>query len=162
MELHQYDGVNRRFRHTDSDRETGLAIVAQLLYLPIPPSDDGVLYELSFSSGGMGILDTLAITLPADRTLWANLITAVGAKTPEDAITDLGWADDLVWLLSNEQEPLALREAAVQFINRTRCTFQAVCDTTHRILFADGSNVNTWSVLWGDDTRLNYCGYDQG
>jgi hypothetical protein len=162
MDLHPYDGVERRFRHTDAVRDTGLGVVVQLLHLPQHASSEGVLYDLSFYSGGIGILDNLAITLPADRTIWAGVVAALRAKTPEDASDDPGWADELVWLLTSEEELVSLREAAVQFINTKRHAFQTECLSTNDILFADGSGVNYWIALWGDETRLNYCGYDQG
>jgi hypothetical protein len=68
MNLHPYDGVERRYRHTDAERDTGLAIVARLLRLPHISSSQVVGYDLSFYSGGIGVLDKLAITLQADRS----------------------------------------------------------------------------------------------
>jgi hypothetical protein len=67
-----------------------------------------------------------------------------------------------VWLLTNQEEPFQIRESAVQFINRERSEFQAECHLMNRIFFADGSGVNSWVALWGDDMTLNYRGYDQG
>jgi hypothetical protein len=162
MGLHPYDGAERRFQHTDEDRAQGLAIVAQMLHLPHPPPPEFVLYDMAFYSGGIGIVDTLAITLPADQKLWDRIVAALGAKTPEDAASDPEWADDIVWLLIDEEEPIALRDAAVQFINHKRRAFQSPCHATHQIFFTSGSNVNAWTALWGDDTQINYCGYDQG
>ena len=162
MVLHPYDGVERRYRHTDAEPETGLAIVARLLGLPNISSSQVVGYDLSFYSGGIGVLDKLAITLQVDRSTWASIAEALRAKAPEQALQDADWADELVWLLTDEEEPIQIRESAVQFINRERCEFQAECRATNHILFADGSGVNWWLALWGDDMTLNYCSYDQG
>jgi hypothetical protein len=93
MDLHPYDGVERRFRHTDAEREMGLAIVAQLLRLPRIPSNHVLLYDLSFYSGGIGALDNLAITLQPDQATWASIAEALRAKTPEQASQDARWAD---------------------------------------------------------------------
>ncbi len=160
--MHPYDGVERRFRHTDADRNTRLDLIAQLLHLPKPPAGDDVLYDLSFYSGGIGVLDNLAITLAADPAIWASVTTVLAARTPEEAVTDPGWADDFVWLLTGEEAQVSAREAAVQFINSERRDFQSACDATSRILFVDASDVNSWVALWGDDATLNYRSYDQG
>lgn len=162
MDLHPYDGVERRFRHTDADHDTGLSVVARVLHLPEPPPRDGVFYDLSFYSGGIGVLDRLAITLPADRATWESVIAAIRAKPPEEASRDAGWADELLWLFAGEEKPAPLREAAARFINGERREFQSECLPASRILLADGSGVNYWEALWGDDATLNYLRYDQG
>lgn len=162
MDLHPYDGVERRFHHADADRDTGLDVVARVLHLPRPPPRERVFYDLSFYSGGIGVLDRLAITLPADPATWASVAAAIGAKSPEEASRDAGWADELLWLFASGEKPVPLREAAVRFINGERREFQSECLPASRILFADGSGVNWWVALWGDDTALNYLGYDQG
>ena len=157
-DLHPYDGSEKQFRHSDPDRDAGLVVVAHLLRLPHPPSGDAVLYELSFYSGGIGILDRLAITLAADPTTWERVVEALRAKTPEDAANDPDWADDFLWLLGVEDALVSIREGAIAFINNERREFQSLC----HIFFVAGSNVNGWTVLWGDDTTFNYYGYDQG
>jgi hypothetical protein len=65
MNLHPYDNIERRYRHTDIPNAEGLAVAARLLQLPEPLSGDEVFYDLSFFSGGIGVLDRLAISLPA-------------------------------------------------------------------------------------------------
>ena len=165
MELHPYDGIERCFRHTDTDRTTGFDIIAQLLQLQICPPYNDILYDLSFYSGGFGIFDRLAISLPANRKIWESTIVKLGAKTLEDANQDLSWTSELVWLLSDDEEDeiaVILRETAVRFINNSRCEFQSSCKMVNWIYFIDGSNINHWGTLWGDATRLNYRAYSQG
>jgi hypothetical protein len=162
MDLHPYDGVERRFHHTDADLATGLSVVARVLHLPGPPPREGVFYDLSFYSGGIGVLDNRAITLPADSATWATVTAATGAKPLEEASRDAGWADELLGLFASEEKPVPLREAAVRFINGERREFQSECLPTGRILFAEGSGVNYWEALWGDGATLNYLRYDQG
>jgi hypothetical protein len=161
VDLHPYDNVERRFRHTDQARADGREVVARVLHLSEPPAGD-VFYDLSFFSGGIGVVDQLAITLPADPALWSRVISSLRARTPEEAVADRSWAGDLIWLLTDEEEEVPIRPAAIQFINRHRQDFQAKCDSSSRILFGNESNVNCWSVVWGDDTQLDYLGYDQG
>jgi hypothetical protein len=160
--MHPYDNQERRYHHTDPHQGEGLAVVATLLGLAEPPSAEGVLYDLSIYSGGIGVLDRLAITLPADPDLWAQVIEAASAKSPEEASQDEVWSRDFRWLLDAEDESLPPREAAVRFINSERRPFQPGCLATARILFGNDSNVNDWVALWGDDTRLSYLGYSQG
>jgi hypothetical protein len=119
-------------------------------------------YDLSFYSGGIGVLDNLAIAIHADRSTWASVAEALRAKTPEQASDDADWAGELVWLFTGAEEPVPIRELAVEFINRERYEFQTACRATDRILLADGSGVNWWLALWGDDATLNYRSYDQG
>lgn len=162
MELHPYDGRERRFCHTDVSPTAGLVIVARVLHLNELPSQHGVFYDLSFYSGGMGIFDHLAITLPADTNLWKSVTVALRAKTPEEACQDEGWAEDLLWLINDDDEPILPHEATVRFINSKRQAFQSKCVPTSWLYFEEESNINDWTVLWGDDTQLNYLGYSQG
>jgi hypothetical protein len=121
-----------------------------------------LLYDLAFYSGGIGVLDHLAITLPADSTLWSRVTSSLRGRTPEEAAKDRSWAEVLIWLLTDEEEQVPIRPAAIQFINRHRRPFQAECDPSCRILFGYESDVNDWTALWGDDARLNYLGFSQG
>jgi hypothetical protein len=134
IDLHPYDRLERRFRHTDTEQAAGLAIVARLLRLPRLPSSQAALYDLSFYSGGIGVLDKLAITLQADRSIWASVSAALAAITLEQALRDPESADDLAWLLSDDEQPAEIRELAARFINQERHAFQTECDATSRIL----------------------------
>ncbi len=161
MDLHPYDNVERRFRHTDPDRDVGRAVAARLLGLPQPPAGE-LLYDLSFFSGGIGVLDHLAITLSADQTLWSNVAGFLRVRSPEEAALDRSWMWELVWLLTSEEGEGPIHPVAVQFINQHRRELQTACVPSSRILFRYESDVNDWGILWGDDTRLNFLGYSQG
>jgi hypothetical protein len=161
VDLHPYDNVERRFRHTDPARDEGRVVVARVLGLPEPPAGE-LLYDLSFFSGGIGVLDREAITLPADSALWSSVASSLRGRTPEEAATDRSWVRKLIWLLTDGEEEVPIRPAAVRFINQHRRAFQAECVPSSRILLGHESDVNDWVVLWGDDTRLNYLGYSQG
>lgn len=161
MDLHPYDNVERRFSHTDAARTEGRSVVARVLRLPAPPTGE-LLYDLSFFSGGIGVLDHLAITLPADPALWSQITASHRGHTPEAAAWDDEWARELIWLLTGEEGDVPIRPAAVQFVNRHRREFQTECTLASRILFEYPSDVNDWTAVWGDDTWLNYLGYSQG
>jgi hypothetical protein len=161
VDLHPYDNVERRYRHTDGTRGEGRDVLAHVLGLPEPPPGE-LLFDMSFFSGGIGVLDRLAIAVPADPALWSRVITSLRCRTPEEASADESWLGNLIWLFTGEQERVPIRPAAVRFINRERREFQPECLPTSRILFGNESDVNDWVVIWGDETRLNYLGYGQG
>jgi len=160
--LHPYDGVDRRYRHTDADPAAGLAIIARVLGLHRTPSSEGLLYDLSLYSGGIGVLDRLAIVIPADPGLWVEGAAALNAREPEDAVNDVAWAEDFLWLIHGVEQPLPIREAAMKFVNTERRPFQEECTPRSRVLFQSNSDVNDWAVIWGTDAHLNYLGYSQG
>jgi hypothetical protein len=122
VDLHPYDNVERRYRHTDETRDEGREVVA----------------------------------------LWSSVATSLACRTPEEASGEEAWLGELIWLGTGKKESTPIRPAAVQFINRERREFQTECAPASRILFGYDSDVNAWVVLWGDDTWLNYLGYDQG
>jgi len=160
-DLHPYDNVERRYRHGDGTRSEGYEVVAEVLGLPEPPPGE-LLFDLSFFSGGIGVLDRLAISVPADPALWSSVVTSLRCRTPEEASAEESWLEQLMWLLTAGKEETPVRHAAVGFINRERREFQTECMATNRILFGYESDVNDWVALWGDDSRLNYLGYSQG
>ena len=118
LNLHPYDGVERCFRHTDRDRTTGFEVIARVLHLPVPSAYNVIFYDLSFYSGGVGIIDRLAISLPANRTIWESVITSFRAETLEEA-NNSDWAPELFWLLSSgedeeDETTVIVCEAAVE------------------------------------------------
>jgi hypothetical protein len=161
VDLHPYDNVERRYRHIDETRDEGREVVAQVLGLPAPPAGE-LLFDMSFFSGGIGVLDRVAIAMPADQALWSSVAMSLACRTPEEASVEEAWLGELIWLVTGKKESTPIRPAAVQFINRERRVFQTECAPASRILFGYDSDVNAWVVLWGDDTWLNYLGYDQG
>ena len=157
MELHPYDGVERRFRHTDADPTAGRVAAARVLRLPGLPAGE-VCYDLSFYSGGDGVYDRLAVTLPADPALWSRVAGALDGRTPEDEATaNADWPGALAWLvagvdLGDGDAEVPIRPAAVEFINAERRDWQAACAASDRILFGHLSDVNSWTAC-GATTR---------
>lgn len=162
MNLHSYDNIERHYRHTDLTITEGLAIVAQILHLAEPPSYENVFFDLSLFSGGIGVLDRLAIKLSASPRMWEDVRIVSQTKTPEEIDEDEGWAEEFRWLLRGDEEWTSPRLAAVEFINGERREFQMQCYSTSRIFFGESSNANDWEALWRDDNHLNYLGFSQG
>jgi hypothetical protein len=70
MNVHPYDNRERRYRHTDFFKTKGVAAIVQLLHLNNSPPIKGLLYDLSFYSGGIGVYNNLAITMPTNKQIW--------------------------------------------------------------------------------------------
>jgi len=159
--LHPYDNRERRFRHDDSSAGKGRAIVAELLHIDQHAADQAS-FDLSYFSGGIGVIDRLAISLPANAELWSRVSGALKTRLLSDVPPEDPLHEDILWLLTGEEDLVPLQPAAVRFLNRERKAFQSECVETDRIMFNEYSNVNAWTALWGTDTKLNYLYYDQG
>ena len=161
-DLHPYDGRERVYKHTDLLPNKGRSIAALLLGLEQFPSDSGeVQYELSIYSGGIGVFDQLAISLPASPAIWQSVAAHLSARQVPDSCEDPDW-EDLIWLISSSESVEDAQEAAAAFVNSERRAFQAECGSRDRLLFGEGSNVNDWTCIWGKDGSLNYLGFSQG
>ena len=158
-----YDGVERRYRDGDADRAEGLAAVAEVLQLQEPPPAGGLRYDLSFYSGGIGVLDKLAIALPATDAMWRQIVTGLGANAPEALANaaDRRDADDFRWLIRCD-EPVDVRTAASRFVDRERAAFQPPCTTSDELLFVPQSTVNDWSVIWRTSDTISFSSFSQG
>src|SRR5262245_19966963 len=155
-----YDNKEYRYRHTDADRREGLARVAELLGITQLPTPTNVLYDLSFFSGGIGVLDQLAATVDADASLWARV--RAGCGTPKEIAAHPGLSDWFLWLLRGDKTEFEARDAAVLFINAHRRDFQGECRPSDTILFSQESDVKDWKALWGTPDRLHVMAYSQG
>jgi hypothetical protein len=157
-----YDNKEYRYRHTDPDRGSGIARLAELLGLPPDFQASGAHYDLSFFSGGIGVFDQLAATLPADDRLWKAVLDACPAKTPEDIAADPTCSPQFLWLVCGKDSSLEVRTAAVAFINAERRDFQTECRAFDTVLFLPDSDVNDWFALWGTATEMNVRAFSQG
>jgi len=162
VNLRPYDGVERRFKHSDVFGWRGRRIVATLLGLERPPRPKGLRYDLSFYSGGIGVYDRLAISLPADQSLWSTVLAALGGRTPEMLSADPEQREDFRWLIDYDADDMGIRCAAADFINAERVDFQPDCSMNEHLHFVAESDVNGWAALWGSDTMINYLGFRQG
>jgi hypothetical protein len=162
MSLPPYDNKEYRYRHSDADRRQGLAKVAELLGLADVSDQPGVLYDLSFYSGGIGVYDQLAVTLPVTAALWRLILDARPARPPEELEKDAACSGDFLWLVRGAETSLDARKAAMNFINAGKREFQIECRPADRILFSPDSTVNYWFALWGTDALLNCLAFDQG
>lgn len=162
MELHPYDGVERRFRHTDDDTAQGRAVVAEILGLPQPPPSPELRYDLSLYSGGIGAFELLAVALPFSADTWSAIVVRLDARTPEHLVADPVAGDDFRWLVLGDQQDRDIRPAAAAFANDEKASFQNPCTDADELRFGSGSDVNDWTVIWRTANQLNFRGFSQG
>lgn len=144
-----YDGRTYHYRHDDGAAE-GLAIVGRVLGLAASPDD--VEYDITLYSGGVGVVDRVAISFPATPARIGAIVMKLSGGLRDD--------EDLRWLLDAEEGPLG--PAAMAFVNENRREFQPACTDATELWFAAESGVNHWEVVWVTDGVLSYLAYDEG
>ena len=160
MDLHPYDGKERRFRDSDASSADALPIVAKLLGMPAAPAAGSLRYDLSFFSGGIGVHDVLGITYPCTLTEFEQIAVRLNTKEVAAAAADPSWSEDFLWLI--KADGLTPTDAAARFLADERLDFQGPCTPTSPMRFVMWSDVNDWTALWFDSSHLNYRGYSQG
>ena len=164
-DLHPYDNKDRRFRHDDVDPSQRLRaskVIARVLALPSPPPSEGLRYNLSFYSGGLGIVDRLAITFPCSPAEVDAIVARLQFVTPEIAVTDAAAREGLENLVLDEDEPQSLRTGMRAFVEKERAEFQPPPGERSRVWFSPDSGVNFWSLVYEQDGLLHFIDFDQG
>lgn len=159
MDLHPYDGVTRRFGDGDGQAD-GPAIVARILGLAAMPPEAH--YEMSFYSGGIGVLDHVAIGVPLAHVQLAAVRAHLGAEVPDLLAADPEWGEDFLHLVTDDDAPCALAVAVATFVEARRASFQPPCVPGDAVWFEPASTVNGWSALWVHGDGLGYLGFVQG
>jgi hypothetical protein len=122
-----YDGRTHLHRDGDADPTEGHAIVCRVLGLATTPDD--VRYELELHSGGIGIVDRLAISFPAMPARIGAIVMKLSGGLRDD--------EDLRWLLDVDEgsplDPLRSRSStrgAASFSRRA--TTRPTCGSPRR------------------------------
>jgi hypothetical protein len=160
--MRPYDDRTLEYRHTDVDQVEGLRLVASYLALPHVPAGAGLRYEISLYSGGMGILDAVAITLAPGTAAAHEVAARLQLVTPEAAAGEQTWGEDFRWLLDNDEQPLPIRDASARFLDQKRRQFQPACRQRDPQWFAAESGVNSWGAVWEHDGAVSFLAFDQG
>ncbi|MCX4244051.1 hypothetical protein [Paraliomyxa miuraensis] len=167
-DLHPYDGRERRFRHDDAEpeaRRRGRALVGQLLGLAAVPEAKDLRYDLSFYSGGIGVIDRLHVAMPCTRAEVEVIVTRLGMLEPGVLLAheDQDVREEIAWLLLDEEHPQRLpAESVAAFIEEHRAELQPGPGDSLRAWLSPDSNVNAWTLVYEVDGELAYVAYDQG
>jgi hypothetical protein len=151
VDLHPYDGKERRFRYDDATCENGRAIVAKIMQLPVAPR--GALFDMTFYSGGVGIFDRVAIAFAATHDDAVQIACALAFVAADAGDGALGW-------FVGDELPVAAELA--RFIAERRHGFQPDYADGDPLWFEAGSDIDHWAVAWHSGGMLAYLGYDQG
>lgn len=160
IDMRPYDGIDYRYTSSDFDKENAIVVVKNIL--GFTPEAEGLDFSLNFFSGGVGVDDRLAIRCKFNPADWSLAIGKLNLKPPMEVLSNSEWGVDFAWLVSNDETPSDIGKDCCSFVNANRWAFQDVVSQQHSLLFADESNVNTWSVVWVVGDKLNYLGFDQG
>ena len=143
MNLHPYDGKQRRFRHDDADPAEGTCIVERILRIDLPRPIPELRYELSFYSGGIGVIDHI----------WISLLTGDTATL----IANLGFAAQLTPDICE-----LVDDDVAGFIAGHRAPFQPAPAPDAAVWFDAWSGVNHWELAYVQAGWLHVIAYDQG
>lgn len=147
MDLHPYDGRERRYRDDDpGDRSVGLGIVERILHVAPPP---GARYDLAFYSGGLGVMDRLAISLPADAATASSIARGLGWVPASQALE----SEDVKGLIDGD---------LTDFVETHKAAFQPSPAPESTVWLDPGAGVNAWQLGYAQDGWLHVLGYDQG
>ena len=71
---------------------------------------------------------------------------------------------DFLWLIVGE-EKYDVNDSlndVVNFINNSKKEFQSTCSKTSKIYFSKYSDVNSYTIIWGQEDYINYILYNLG
>jgi hypothetical protein len=142
LNIPPYDNKEYHFRDDDSSAQAGRERVAALLGLPQAPHPDGLRFDLTSFSGGIGIYDKHAVVMNTDPDLWSTAKLHLAAKTPAEFSHDEAWSEEFNWLVRGDDDFPSIDSAAMSFINGQRKEFQDQCTHNMMVLFQACSNVN--------------------
>ncbi|MFV8754600.1 hypothetical protein ACNOYE_28970 [Nannocystaceae bacterium ST9] len=163
-DLHPYDGKQRRFVDDDDDplvRARGVALVVRVLGLTEPPRV-GLRYDLSFYSGGIGVFDRLAVSMPVSASEIDAIAAGLGMLPPAE-LSDSEDRESLDWLVLDEDHAeRSLDESVLAFLADQRRPFQSAPRPASRVWVTPGSGVNDWSMIYEVEGELAFLAYAQG
>jgi hypothetical protein len=155
----EYDGVDYGYSHLDRERAKAIQIITRLF--GFTPALDCLRYQLNLFAGGIGVHDRIAIKAHLSQHQWQTLKAHLHLRTPEQALADEAWKEDLQWLVCADELVADIRAQAREFIEQQRNALQDSAREAN-IYFACDSNINSWCVVWKNGNWVNYLGFDQG
>jgi hypothetical protein len=170
--LHDYQGIRHRFKDDDLDPrllEQGQAIIIEILKLPSLMDVSPIKYDLSFYSGGMGIIDNLFIKLSCNSTKVSEIISSLKLADVANDNLDLDLRDYLIWRAIDEESEesvdictLIRNNKISQLVNDEKADFQDIASSEHFICFSESTGPNYGTIIYYLNGSLNYISYDYG
>jgi hypothetical protein len=156
----QYDAVDYGYSHLDRERAKALTIITHLF--GFTPTLARLRYQLNLFAGGIGVFDRIAIKAHLSQHQWQTLKSRLHLRTPEQALIDADWKEDLQWLVCADDVVTDFRAQAKEFIEQHRNALQDSAHAAKNIYFECASNINSWCVVWKNGNWINYLAFDQG
>lgn len=158
--MRKYDGKEYRYKSSDFLKGKGVKILSN--YLQFQPSKKGLFYDISLYAGGTGVYDTISAKFMVEPGGWEKVRKYFVLQTPEQAANHPEWAEDFDWLVGREEKSEPPFSAASMFIKSQKKSFQSAVGEDTMIYFIEWSDVNSWSVFWGNEESINFLSFDQG
>jgi hypothetical protein len=171
--LHDYQGIRHRFKDDDLDPrllERGQAIIIEILKLQNLIDISLLRYDLSFYSGGMGIIDNLFIKLSCNSTTASEIISSLKLVDVANDNLDLELRDYLIWRTTDDEESedsvdvytLVENNKISQLVNEEKADFQDIASSNSFICFREDTGPNYGTIIYYLNGNLNYISYDYG
>jgi hypothetical protein len=170
--LHDYQGIRHRFKDDDLDPrllERGQSIVVEILKLSNLIDVSLIGYDLSFYSGGMGIIDNLFMKLSCNSTKASEIISSLKLVDVANDNLDLDLRDYLISIAIDEESEesvdictLIKHNKISQLVNEEKADFQDIASSEHFICFSESTNPNYGTIIYYLNGSLNYISYDYG
>ncbi|UJR61956.1 hypothetical protein [Dickeya zeae] len=158
--MRSYDGIDYQYNDTQPEREKTIGVIANILgFRPLTTDLD---YSLHFYAGGSGINDCLGIRCLYVESDWPAIAKTLYLKRVSEVASNPSWEEAFLWLIQVEGTEGSIENHCFRFINNQKLKFQDIADKRCEIFFSNESDVNSWCVVWRDNTHLNYLSFDQG
>lgn len=156
--MREYNGIE--YQYNSNHPEKVIGVITNILGFTPLASD--LNYSLNFYSSGSGIDDCLAIYCRYGTADWPAIAQALRLKHVSEVPDDTDWHEAWLGLLDAEGMAGVPEQPLFQFINQHRHAFQAPADACWEVFFSNESDVNSWCVVWRNNSHLNYLYFDQG
>jgi hypothetical protein len=170
--LHDYQGIRHRFKDDDLDPrllERGQSIVVEILKLSNLIDVSLIGYDLSFYSGGMGIIDNLFMKLSCNSTKASEIISSLKLVDVANDNLDLDLRDYLISIAIDEESEESVDICTLikynkisQLVNEEKADFQDIASSEHFICFSESTSPNYGTIIYYLNGSLNYISYDYG
>jgi hypothetical protein len=171
--LHDYQGIRHRFKDDDLDPrllKRGQAIIIEILKLQNLMDVSPIKYDLSFYSGGMGIIDNIFIKLSCNSSKASEIISSLKLVDVANDNLDLESRDYLISRTIDEEESedsvdiwtLIKNNKISQLVNEEKADFQDIASSDSLICFSENTGPNYGTIIYYLSGSLNYISYDYG